>query len=540
MKSDRPSFQFYPDDWLSNSNLRRCTHEERGIWMDILCILHDQEEYGVIRWPIADIARAIGTTTAKVKRLAEKGVMKGADSNETAQPLIYTPRSGRRDGNPVTLIAAQKGPLWYSSRMIIDEYKRIVRGGSGETSGADNGERSGERFGANNGECFGEAPKGTPKPSPKGGIGESKNAVASRDQSSVSDALGPVTPQKTEGSASHSHAKNSTQIDEGTSPETAPVLHGISSEDSAQNKMKIEAHFRSEFDQNLSETPTKTASEIRQNSERIPRSDSKEILSGGNEGHEEANALNNNETHHESSSPNPSPKVGIGEGFGAGFGVGMDEAPKLHLTIHPSRARPSSPSPSPSSSSKEKEKTIQKSGEHSGPLPTESADIENQLPPVASGHQKAKSPQDDTSEPVQAVVTGSLRNIQENITTDGNIENIITTDHPAPKYPDGFEAFWAAYPVHQGKKPCAAFFARKRLWKSLPAILADIALRKAKNRRWIDGFATNPLTYLNQELWLDDWVSSPALCVAATTGSVALAVHETASSSAPRPPVVRL
>lgn len=187
-----------------------------------------------------------------------------------------------------------------------------------------------------------------------------------------------------------------------------------------------------------------------------------------------------------------------------------------------------------------KEKTIQKSGEHSGPLPTESADIENQLPPVASGHQKAKSPQDDTSEPVQAVVTGSLRNIQENITTDGNIENIITTDHPAPKYPDGFEAFWAAYPVHQGKKPCAAVFARKRLWKSLPAILADIALRKAKNRRWIDGFATNPLTYLNQELWLDDWVSSPALCVAATTGSVALAVHETASSSAPRPPVVRL
>lgn len=121
MKSDRPSFQFYPDDWLSNSNLRRCTHEERGIWMDILCILHDQEEYGVIRWPIADIARAIGTTTAKVKRLAEKGVMKGADSNETAQPLIYTPRSGRRDGSPVTLIAAQKGPLWYSSNMIIDK-----------------------------------------------------------------------------------------------------------------------------------------------------------------------------------------------------------------------------------------------------------------------------------------------------------------------------------------------------------------------------------------------------------------------------------
>lgn len=133
---------------------------------------------------------------------------------------------------------------------------------------------------------------------------------------------------------------------------------------------------------------------------------------------------------------------------------------------------------------------------------------------------------------------GSPRNIQENITTDGNIENVITTEHPAPKYPEGFDEFWAAYPVHQGKKPCAAVFARKRLWKSLPAILADIELRKAKNRRWIEGFATNPATYLNQELWLDDWVSSPALCVTAT-GSAARAGHETASPS-PRSPVVRL
>lgn len=538
MKSDRPSFQFYPDDWLSNSNLRRCTHEERGIWMDILCILHDQEEYGVIRWPIADIARAIGTTTTKVKRLAEKGVMKGADSNDVVQPLIYTPRSGRRDGSPVTLIAAQKGPLWYSSRMIIDEYKRIVRGGSGETSGANNGERSGEGLGAHNGEGFGETPKGTPKPSPKGGIGEAKNTVASRDKSSVSDALGLVAPQKTEGSASHSHAMNNTQIDKVTAPETAPVLHEISSENPTKNKMKIEAHFRSESDQNLSEIPTKTASEIRQNSDRIPRSDSNEILSGKNADNAKDSALNDKGIRHESSSPNHSPKGGIGERFGASFGVGMDEAPKLHLTLHPSRARPSSPSPSSSSSSKEKEKTIQKSGEHSGHLPTESADIENQIPSSASGHQKPKAPQDDTSEPVQAVDTGSPRNIPSNTSTDGNIENIITTDHPAPKYPEGFDEFWAAYPVHNGKKPCAAVFARKRLWKSLPAILADIALRKARNRRWIDGFATNPLTYLNQELWLDDWVSSPALCVSAT-GSAARIGHETASPS-PRSPVVRL
>ena len=36
----RPSFQFYPEDWLANANLRRCTHEEKGIWIDVMCLLH--------------------------------------------------------------------------------------------------------------------------------------------------------------------------------------------------------------------------------------------------------------------------------------------------------------------------------------------------------------------------------------------------------------------------------------------------------------------------------------------------------------------
>ena len=50
----RPSFQFYPGDWQANSNLRRCTHEEKGVWLDVMCLLHDQEEYGVARWPLKE------------------------------------------------------------------------------------------------------------------------------------------------------------------------------------------------------------------------------------------------------------------------------------------------------------------------------------------------------------------------------------------------------------------------------------------------------------------------------------------------------
>lgn len=124
-----PSFQFYPADWQGNANLRRCSHEEKGIWIDVMCILHDQSEYGIVRWPLADIATAIGATEKKLQGLVRKGVLKG-DDNTLSEPLVYTPRSGRKLGKPVTLIAAQDGPIWYSSRMVRDAYLRCKRGAS--------------------------------------------------------------------------------------------------------------------------------------------------------------------------------------------------------------------------------------------------------------------------------------------------------------------------------------------------------------------------------------------------------------------------
>lgn len=131
MSARRPSFQFYPADWLGNTNLRRCTHAEKGAWLDVMCLLHDSaDQYGALRWPLADIALAAGCDVATLQALIDKGVMKGADAGQTCEVFVYVPRSGRKDGEPVTLIAEQEGPLWYSSRMVRDEYVNHIRGGS--------------------------------------------------------------------------------------------------------------------------------------------------------------------------------------------------------------------------------------------------------------------------------------------------------------------------------------------------------------------------------------------------------------------------
>lgn len=142
----RPSFQFYPGDWTGNSNLRRCTHAEKGVWLEVMCLMHDQAEYGVLRWPLKEIVEAVKCKPADIRALVSKGVLKGSDDS-LPEPFIYTPRSGRKDGEPVTLLDIQPGPIWYSSRMVKDEYVRTIRGGD-------------TRFG----EESGESPKRSPKP----------------------------------------------------------------------------------------------------------------------------------------------------------------------------------------------------------------------------------------------------------------------------------------------------------------------------------------------------------------------------------------
>lgn len=124
-----PFFQFYPGDWLRNANLRRCTHAERGAWIDVMCLMHDSEAYGLLRWPLKEIAKAIGAPLPLLRGLADKGVLKGCDSG-TCEPFTYTPRTGGKKGPAVVLVDGQFGPIWYSTRMLRDEHVRNARAGT--------------------------------------------------------------------------------------------------------------------------------------------------------------------------------------------------------------------------------------------------------------------------------------------------------------------------------------------------------------------------------------------------------------------------
>ena len=118
----------YPADWRNNANLRRCSLAARGAWWEIMCVLHDSDEYGVCRWPLVELLRVAGVPMKLAKELLDRNVMKGSEKN--FEGFSYTTRHAGQDGEAFVLIPTCETPVWFSSRMVVDEFVRTRRGAS--------------------------------------------------------------------------------------------------------------------------------------------------------------------------------------------------------------------------------------------------------------------------------------------------------------------------------------------------------------------------------------------------------------------------
>jgi hypothetical protein len=165
-----PAIQFYVKDWRNNLKLRRCSWAARGVWTELICILHDAEEYGAARMTLRQLAGVAAVPLKLLRELVDNRVLKGGDHD--VQPFIFTPKHAGKFLDPVTLLEATKGPLWYSSRMVRDEYIRQRRGTS--TRFKERPELS-------------TTPKPTPKPEPKPPLGDGPAVAVALDISSSSD-----------------------------------------------------------------------------------------------------------------------------------------------------------------------------------------------------------------------------------------------------------------------------------------------------------------------------------------------------------------
>jgi hypothetical protein len=151
----RPAFQFYPSDWRTDPGLRLCSLPARGLWIEMLCLMHEGEPYGHLT------ASSVALDAAKLARLI------GENSNNVKKWL--------KELDDGKVFSRNDSGVIYSRRMLRDESIREARAAGGAQGG------SFGHLGGKHGTKGGRPPKSeTPlNDEPKGGLKPSPSSSSS-------------------------------------------------------------------------------------------------------------------------------------------------------------------------------------------------------------------------------------------------------------------------------------------------------------------------------------------------------------------------
>lgn len=111
----RPSFQFYPADWRSDPDLRMCSGPARGLWLEMLCLMHEGEPYGFLT------RRGEGMSDDALARLY-------------GEPVTDVTR-WREELRANDVYSVTPDGLIFSRRMVRDEALRETRAQAGHKGG---------------------------------------------------------------------------------------------------------------------------------------------------------------------------------------------------------------------------------------------------------------------------------------------------------------------------------------------------------------------------------------------------------------------
>jgi hypothetical protein len=113
-----PAFQFYPADWRSDNGVQSLSYFERGVWFEILCLMHESEQRGKLLLngkPMPDeaLARLLGLDkqilTKALATILEYGVATRLDDGTLVNRRMIRDEElrqirkevGKLGGNPV-------------------------------------------------------------------------------------------------------------------------------------------------------------------------------------------------------------------------------------------------------------------------------------------------------------------------------------------------------------------------------------------------------------------------------------------------------
>lgn len=144
-----PYMQFFPSDWLGHAGVRMCSIEARGLWIDMLCMLHQSCRRGYLLdesgtpIDVERLARVCGLATERVSACLQELSRVGAYSCDSAG-VIYSRRMVREDQKRST--TARRA----SESRALEVRPRLGDGSCSSDSGSEIGE---EGEGSGEGEC---------------------------------------------------------------------------------------------------------------------------------------------------------------------------------------------------------------------------------------------------------------------------------------------------------------------------------------------------------------------------------------------------
>lgn len=99
MSDKLPAFQFYPGDWRKDPGIQACSFAARGLWVEMLCLMHESEQRGYLvlagrAITPEQLARQTGGSADEVRGLLAELETAGVFSRDE-NGVIFSRRMGR-------------------------------------------------------------------------------------------------------------------------------------------------------------------------------------------------------------------------------------------------------------------------------------------------------------------------------------------------------------------------------------------------------------------------------------------------------------
>jgi 5-methylcytosine-specific restriction endonuclease McrA len=107
--------KFYPADWRSDPVLRLCSIAARGLWMELICLMHEADPYGHL------------LINRKVPSDTQIGALTGIDPNTVRTLLSELEEAG--------VFSRSRAGVIYSRRMVADEKRSLLGRKTGKLGG---------------------------------------------------------------------------------------------------------------------------------------------------------------------------------------------------------------------------------------------------------------------------------------------------------------------------------------------------------------------------------------------------------------------